>query len=127
MLAWGGLLAGCRSALRANLLPESLGAWRRTALVPAASPEPGPIPRGSIRRAQTARYESQGAGAVDVVLFELSSSADALDAVQRWTPSADTVFFYRAEYFVVVRHAGADRKAVNLLVRDLNQNLTPEK
>jgi hypothetical protein len=122
------LVAGCAKpgVPRTNLLPESLGVWRRTALQEVSNPaDTDVIPRGSIRRVQKARYE--GAGNADVTLYELTSSAAALDAVQRWRPAPDTVFFYRDEFFVVVKYQDAERKALNALVRDLDKHLTPPK
>ncbi len=126
VLASATLLAGCgrKRVPRTNLLPEVVGDYKRTSLADASG-ENEVIPRGSIERAQAAIY--QGAGRLDVTLYELTSSAAALDAVQRWRPAANTVFFYRDEFFVVVRYQDADRKAVNIFVRDLDRHLTPPK
>jgi hypothetical protein len=126
--ASAALAGGCGKpgVPRADVLPQALGEWRRTALSDGPLPEtPEPIPRGSVKRVQTANYE--GPGKVNVTLYELSSSAAALDAVQRWRPAADTVFFYRDEFFVVVKYRDADRKALNAFVRDLDRRLTPPK
>ena len=122
------LAAGCgRPAVPpADPLPEALGEWRRTALAnkPFAD-APDPIPRGSAKSVRTASYG--GPGKVEVTLYELTSSAAALDAVQRWRPAASTVFFYREEFFVVVEYRDADRKAVNAFLRDLDRHLTPSR
>src|SRR5512133_2949812 len=95
----------CRRAPEraAPALPDAVaGSWRKTAtrdLDPAAAPEP--LARNTVRRAVQASYE--GPGKADVTLNELSSSAAALDAVQRWRPMPDTVFFYKDNLFVVVK------------------------
>jgi hypothetical protein len=124
LLPAAALLAACRKGVpRDNLLPGSVGEWKRTALAPVAPPGAGVIPQASIRRVQGAAYEA--AGKVEVTLYELSSSAAALDAVQRWRPAADTVFFYRDDLFVVVKYRDADRRALNAFVAALDKHLTP--
>jgi hypothetical protein len=126
MVASALALGACRKSVPpANLLPETVGAWKRTALGDGAATANSVIPPGSIRRTLQARYS--GGGAVDVTLYELASSAAALDAVQRWRPKADTVFFYRDEFFVVVQYRDADRKALNAFVGALDKHLTPPK
>ena len=122
------LAAGCgRPALpRADALPQALGEWRRTAFADKPPADaPGPIPPGSVKSARTASYG--GPGKVEVTLYELTSPAAALDAVQRWRPAPGAVFFYREEFFVVVEYRDADRKAVNAFVRDLDRRLTLPK
>ena len=120
------LLAGCRKGVpRDNLLPEALGAWKRTSLARVSAPDTNVIPPASIRRVQSAGYAENGK--VDVTLYELTSSAAALDAVQRWRPAADTVFFYRDDLFVVIKYKDSDRKALNAFVAALDIHLTPPK
>jgi hypothetical protein len=55
-------------------------------------------------------------------LYELSSPGVGLDLAQRWRPSADTVFFYRDQYFVVVKWQQADRGALQEFVRELEKH-----
>ena len=50
-----------------------------------------------------------------------------MDLAQRWRPSADTVFFYRGRYFVVVKWQQADRKALQEFVRELEKRLAAAK
>jgi hypothetical protein len=123
------LLAGCgkSGAPRGNLLPETVGAqWRRSSLgeMPLAG-LPQPLTASTVKRAQAAKYE--GPGKLEATLYEMSSSAAALDAVQRWRPEANTIFFYRDEFFVVVRYEPGDRQALNAFVRDLSAHLGPKK
>src|SRR5579864_3395824 len=101
-----------RSAPPLDLFPlAAAGGWRRTALrQPAAGDAPDPVPRTVIDRLQTASYE--GPGKLEARVYELDSPAVALDLVQRWRPSADTVFFYRDRFFVVVKWDQAERKAL---------------
>jgi hypothetical protein len=130
LIASALLLAGCGTSgsARRDLLPATLGTqWRRVSLSdlpPAALPPP--LTSTTVKRGQSAKYE--GSGNLDVALYEMSSSAAALDAVQRWRPEANTVFFYRDEFFVVVRYDGAaDRQALNGFVRDMSAHLGPKK
>ena len=102
--------------------PVVAGAWRRTSLanVPV-SDAPDPVPRTSVERLQVAGYE--GPGKLEARAYELESPAVALDLVQRWRPSADTVFFYRDRYFVVIKWQQADRKALEAFIRDFQSRL----
>jgi hypothetical protein len=118
-------LTACRrpGERTAPALPETVaGGWRKTAgrgVPPAEAPEP--LAPGAVRRASAATYE--GPGRAEVTLYELNSSASALDAVQRWRPQPNTVFFYKDNLFVVVKWQGADRKTVGDFVRALEKQL----
>ena len=102
--------------------PAAPGGWRRTALqVLGAGDAPDPVPRTSIDRLQIASYD--GPGKLEARAYELQSPAVALDLVQRWRPSADTVFFYRDRYFVVIKWQDADRKALEAFIRELQDRL----
>lgn len=102
--------------------PTVAGVWHRTGLrnVPA-SDAPDPVPRTAVDRLQIASYE--GAGKLEARVYELDAAGVALDLVQRWRPSADTVFFYRGRYFVVVKWEEADRQALEAFVRELQNRL----
>ena len=116
-------LAGCGTRNTGPVLPETVaGSWRRTSLreIPAGS-APDPLPRGGVHRAETASYE--GPGSLEATVYELTSSAAGLDAVQRWPPAPDTVFFYAERYFVVIRWKNADRTALRAFVREMEQRL----
>ena len=122
------LLAACRRASPLpDLFPSAIaGAWRRTGLTnPSPSEAPDPVPRSAINRLQIATYE--GPGKLEARAYELDSPAVALDFSQRWRPSADTVFFYRDRYFVVVKWQEANRKALEAFVRELQSRLGKPK
>ena len=105
-------LGGCaRRAPVPDAFPETLGGWHRTAVrdLPAAQP-PDPVPARPIEQIRAASY--QGQGNIEARVYALPSPAVALDVVQRWVPRADTVFFYRDRFFVVVHWQGAPRPAV---------------
>jgi len=87
----------------------------------AAGESPDPVPRTSIDRIRTATY--QGPGKLEARVYQLSSPAVGLDLAQRWHPSADTVFFNHGRYFVVVKWQGAERKALQGFVRELEARL----
>jgi len=123
--ATAAALAGCgeRPGTGARLPETVAGGWRRQDLrdVPAGDGGEVPAPT-SVRRLTRARYG--GPGDVEVSLYELASSAAALDAVQRFRPAPDTVFFYRDRYFIVVRWQGApDRRALGAFVRALEKSV----
>jgi hypothetical protein len=123
-LAAVAMLAACGRSAPApgTLLPETVSAWKRTTLnQPGVAAAGGLIPAASIRRVIGAAYT--GAGSLEVTLYDLASSAAALDAVQRWRPAANAIFFYQGRYFVIVQYHSDDRKALNGFVRDLSQLL----
>jgi hypothetical protein len=106
-----------------DLFPETAGPWHRTSvgeLQPAEAPDP--VPRASIERIRAATYE--GPGKLEVRIYQMSTPAVALDLVQRWQPSADSVFLYADRFFVVVRWQAAERgplhEFVSLLEKRLN-------
>jgi hypothetical protein len=121
-LAFAMSACGSKSQ-RASLLPDTLATvWRRTSLHDAPPSEaPDAVPRTSVRRLEIAVYE--GPGKLEVRVYELNSRAVALDMVQRWRLSADTVFFNQGEYLVVVKWEQADRQALRDFVRELEQRL----
>ena len=122
-------LAACSSTapLPAGIFPESAaGGWRRTAMHDlAVSEAPDPVPRTSVDRLTVAAYE--GPGKLEARVYALSSPAVGIDLAQRWRPSADTVFFYRGRYFVVVKWQQAERKALEAFVHQLEEALGPAK
>jgi hypothetical protein len=114
---------GRNTPLPADLLPETVaGVWRRAAVRGlSVSDAPDPVPRTSVERLQVASYE--GPGKLEARVYELSSPDIGLNLAQRWRPSADTVFFNRGRYFVVVKWQQADRKALRGFVRELEERL----
>src|ERR1017187_3189162 len=117
-------LSACRKeSPPPDLLPETVAAvWRRSSLreLPV-SEAPDPVPRMSVLRLETAVYE--GPGHLEARVYELSSSAVGLDMVQRWRPSADTVFVNPGRFLVVVKWQKADRKALQDFVGELEKRL----
>jgi hypothetical protein len=124
---WLWLAAAAAACHRAtpdpNLFPPTVaGVWRRTSLRElSASEAPDPVSRSVINRLQTASYE--GPGKLVARVYELESPGVALEMVQRWRPSADTVFFYRQKYFVVIKWQDADRKALTAFVNEIEKRL----
>jgi hypothetical protein len=118
-----GLAACGRSSPPPNLFPPTVaGVWRRTELHELSPGDaPDPVPRTVINRLQEASY--QGPGKLEARVYELESPGVALDQVQRWRPSADTVFFYRDQYFVVIKWQDADRKALHDFATELEKRL----
>jgi hypothetical protein len=118
-------LGACRrnAPLPADFFPETVAhVWRRAdARNLPVSEAPDPVPRLSVESLQVAAYE--GPGKLQARVYELSSPGVGLDLAQRWRPSADTVFFYRGRYFVVVKWQQADRKALQEFVRELEKRL----
>ena len=105
------------------LLPAGMpGGWRRREVheMPAES-MPLDSARSSVRRVFQANYE--GPASIQVDLFDLASSAAGLDLAQRWRPTPDTVFFYKENYFAVVKWQSFDRQHLTAFVRGLEQHL----
>ncbi|HZT34015.1 MAG TPA: hypothetical protein VFA33_29255 [Bryobacteraceae bacterium] len=118
-------LAACRRRPPSAdaLLPAVLaGKWRRRDLrdLPAES-APAEAARGTVRRIYEAFYE--GPTSVQVDLFELVSATAGLDLAQRWRPAAAAVFFYKDNYFAVVKWQSFDRGNLTAFVRALEQHL----
>lgn len=110
-----------------DVFPETVAAvWHRTALRDvAASESPDPVPRTAVARLQSASY--QGPGRLEARAYELTSEPAGLDLVQRWRPSADTVFFWAKRYFVVVKWEQADRHQLQAFVAELEKRLNGAK
>jgi hypothetical protein len=108
------------------LLPATLSSppWKRTQLrEPLLDSLPPEMPRASVRRVVEADYS--GPASAQVTLFDLVSSAAALDLAQKWRPTPDTVFFYKGNYFVLVQWQNFDRQSLTGLIRALEQHLDP--
>jgi len=117
------LLTACSKQPALPVFPQTVAdVWRlkETRELPVSS-APETITRASVRRVREGVYE--GPGTVEATIFDLATSAAALDAVQRWKPSADTVVFYKDNFFAVVRWKNADRKALTAFVRAMEKNL----
>lgn len=127
MLALIAVLVSCRppAPLPGELFPkEADGGWTRTSFQqPPVSDAPDPVPRTSVERFALATYK--GPGKLEARVYQLSSPAVGVELAQRWRPSADTVFFYRGRFFVVVKWESADRKALEKFVRELERRLAP--
>jgi hypothetical protein len=121
------VLAACRPAapLPAELFPRDAdGGWTRTSFQELpVSDAPDPVPRTSVERFAVAAYK--GPGKLEARVYQLSSAAVGVELAQRWRPSADTIFFYRGRYFVVVKWESADRTALEKFVRELERRLAP--
>ena len=121
-------LCACRSGQPTpDVFRETVGGvWHRIAVRDGSPSEtPDPIPRTAVRRLRVAEYE--GPGKLEARLYDLQSSGVALDLVQRWRPSADTVFFYEKNYFVVVKWQQAERAALQAFVREIQSGLNPQE
>ncbi len=106
-----------------ELFPETAaGSWRRTSLRDApVADSPDPVPRTAVANLRIADYE--GPGKLQARAYELDSPAVGLELAQRWRPSADTVFFNRGPYFIVVKWQSADRKALKAFVEELEKRI----
>ena len=121
------VLAGCHRpvAMPPNLCPASAaGGWRLVVAreVPV-SEAPDPVPRNEIERLEEGLYE--GPGKLAARVYALSSATVGLELSQRWRPSADTVFFHRGHFFVVVKWQAAERQPLETFIRGLEGRLGP--
>ncbi len=114
------LICSCTSAPKAAepLFPSEAGAWK---LKQSGDLPPDQVPEGirrlGFRRAGSATYE--GAGNLAVEVYELTSSAAALEAEQTWKPVANTVGVHHENYFSVIHWENADKAAVSGFVREM--------
>ena len=115
-----------RNSAPLRLLPETVaGGWRRTGLREiSVSDAPDPVPRNAVTRLEAAQYE--GPGKLEARVYELSSAEVGTTLAQRWRPSADTVFFSRGRYFVVVKWQQAERNALREFVRTLEGEMNTQ-
>jgi len=121
------VLAACHAtvAIPPGLFPAAAaGGWRRVSVrdVPA-SEAPDPVPRNEVDRLEVASYD--GPGKVEARVYVLFSKTVGLELSQRWRPSADTVFFNRGHFFVVVKWQTAQRQALEGFIRGLEAGLGP--
>jgi hypothetical protein len=110
-----------------DVFPDAVaGVWHRVELrdVPV-SESPDPVPRTAVKRVQFAAYD--GPGRLEARAYELTSAETGLDLAQRWRPSADTVFFWARNYFVVLRWQQADRKALQQFTSVLEKRLNDRR
>jgi hypothetical protein len=117
-------LAACgrKRATMPDLFPETVGAWHRTAASElTAATAPDGISAEAVEKVRAATYE--GPGKLDARAYQLTSSAVALDLVQRWHATADTVYFYQDRFLVVLKWQTADRKALQEFVAVLDGKL----
>jgi len=113
---------GPKPAQMPDLFPETIGVWHRTAASePAAASAPDGIAPALVEKVRAASYE--GPGRLEVRAYQLTSPAVALDLVQRWHATADTVFFYQDRFFVVLKWQTADRNALQQFVAALDAKL----
>ena len=87
------------------------------------SEAPDPVPHNEIDRIEEGLYE--GPGKIAARVYALDSATVGLELSQRWRPSADTVFFNRGNFFVVVKWQAAERGALETFIRELQARLGP--
>ena len=120
-----GMFTACRkpAAIPPDLFANTAaGGWQLTSVrdLPASESR-DPVPRGSIDRIVAASY--QGPGKLEARVYALSAPEVAMDVARRWRPSADTVFFNRGPFFVVVKWQSADRQLLKEFIADLEKRL----
>ena len=120
-------LAACHEtvAVPPNLFPaDAAGGWKLVVKrqVPV-SEAPDPVPRNEIEQLQEGLY--QGPGKIAARVYVLSSTSVGMVLSQRWRPSADTVFFSRGRFFVVVKWQAAQRNALESFIREFQSRLGP--
>jgi hypothetical protein len=125
-LTLAAALTGCRETIAPQPVPDLFppvmaGVWQRTAA--RETPVSEAVPRNSVQRLLTASYA--GPGKLEARAYELSTPAVGLTLAQRWRPSADTVYFNRGRYFVVVKWQEADRGALQAFLRALEERIQP--
>jgi len=110
------LLTACGGTSQFSF-PEEAAPWKLKQTKEIVAPEA--IRRLGVKRAQAAEYE--GPGRLTAELYEMTSSAGALEVEQTWRPSADTVAFHLDDLFFVIRWENADRAAVSTFVKRMGK------
>lgn len=116
-------LASCQSESRPFAIPQMLeGGWRQasvSATVPSRQPEW--MSRLGISKASTVRYDGSVEAEVDI--YELRSSAAALECMQLWKRSPGESFLMKRNLFVVIRSTHPNREMVMDFSRALEKAL----
>ena len=98
--------------------PPAIGVWKLKLVKEVIAP-PEQILRLGLKRSQSADYE--GPGRIVAEIYEMTSSAGAFEAEQKWRPSADTVAFHQENRFTVIHWESADRDSVSAFVRAIQK------
>lgn len=108
-----------------DLFPSAAdGGWQLVETHDLANGDaPDPVPRSAIERVRTASYKGPGDSQLEGHVYLLDSAQTAQVLATRWRPSADTVFFNKDRYFVVVRWQSGDRRALQTFVAQLQKHL----
>jgi hypothetical protein len=114
--------AGCRGSHQKDLLPMTLGEFRRIAVenVPAEEHAPDLKKRG-LKQARRAIY--QRSGRFTVTVNEMGAQAVAFEMVQRWKPESRKIVFHEGPYFVVLESESNDAAGMNALAAALEGSL----
>jgi hypothetical protein len=123
-LAFACLLTACGNpaAPPERLLPPAIGGWERQQIQQSEYAQGAdPLAVSGVRRVLATAYG--GPGTIHVRLYEMSSQAGGLDAIQRWRPAPDTVTFHHNQYFAAVRWEDVDRAKLTDFVRALESHI----
>jgi hypothetical protein len=125
VLTFGLAACGKEEQMPADVFPENAaGGWRRVSVRDEnASEAPDPVPRNSIAQLRVAQYE--GKGKLQARVYRLTSAEVGAALAGRWRPSADTVFFDRRSFFVVVKWDQAERAPLQEFLAQLQKKLGP--
>src|ERR1039458_3692592 len=106
LLAMALTFTGCRRAAMpmADVFPETVGSWHRVSLADLTAAQAPDAAPAAAERIRAAVYE--GPGKVEARVYQMTSAAVALDAVQRWAQTSNTVVFESDRFFVVVKWPG---------------------
>ena len=121
-------LSGCakKTMVMPDLFPETAGAWHRTTISdPAAAGNPDHIEPETVEKVRAATYE--GPGKLEVRAYQVTTPAVALEIVQRWNATPDTVLFNQDRFVVVLKWQNADRKALQEFVAVIDGKLHRNK
>lgn len=120
-------LSGCaQKTVMPDLFPETAGAWRRTAFSePASAGNPDHIEARIVEKMRAATYE--GPGKLEARAYQVTTPAVALDIVQRWNATPDTVLFNQDRVVLVLHWQNADRKALQEFVTIIDGKLHKSK
>jgi hypothetical protein len=120
------LLAGCPKPV-SIALPQRAGDATMTGSPRSAQPPPAEWTtwRGTSSATRGWRATYSGPRELVLTLLEMSSSAQAFDAFQKWQTGGGRMAFYKGQFFGVAESAGADVQTLNAFVMGIEAVLPP--
>lgn len=107
---------------RMELLPMTLGEWRRMSVENIPPEEhPADLKQRGIKRSRRGTY--QGQGRIVASIYEFGAQAVAFEMVQKFRPEPRKIAFQQGAHFVILEAEQDDSKAMNSFATLLEESL----